>query len=316
MHNSRLKRSISDYAKILIVMAFALLIYGIILDYSNEVHLIEPESVINNSDKGNIYVDTHGSNDDNRVPNDFSDVQEKLQDSNTAATSVEETNNVLRNDLQKKYGITIKYGSEIGKYVVGGYSTNAINDPMIINDSLNRLKDSLKLYPDGIFDEIKNKGGIYLSIYLVDNYSDDIITGITDSNTNSAIISVAVTHPFEETFYHETYHYFERYMFIRGVNFNNWSIYNPSGFTYGVINKDYSYTSTYSQNAYFVNSYAQYSAEEDRASTFEYMMASNKALCMNQGTPVWIKAKVMKEAIEASFSTVSPKKVEYWERFI
>lgn len=320
MHNRRFKMTISDYAKILIVMAFALLIYGIILDFSNSVRLINPQNVVKKDDN-NTFVDVVRSSDNNKdkdsdTKENTGDYYHKQDNTNKFVNSVDEINDQLREKLQKLYGITIKYGDEVGNYSVGGYNTTNVTDSVLINDSLVKLKNSLSLYPNGLFDEIKNTGGISLSIYLLNNYSDDTITGVTDSTSKYAIISVAVSHPFEETFYHESYHYMERYMLKKGVNFNSWNIYNPSGFSYGIINKDYSYTSTYSQNAFFVNNYAQYSAEEDRASTFEYMMATNKALCMNQGTPVWSKARVMKEAIEVSFSSVSPNVVEYWERFI
>ena len=46
------------------------------------------------------------------------------------------------------------------------------------------------------------------------------------------------------------------------------------------------------------------------------MMADSKASCLNHGKTVWRKANLIKNTLEAVFSTVSPNITEYWERFI
>ena len=168
-----------------------------------------------------------------------------------------------------------------------------------------------------MFKEIKT-GGIPLTVYLVNNYSLDGVTGATDSNYSFANISVAVIYPFNETFFHESYHYIERYILKKGLSYNAyaWANYNPNNFSYGNVINDYSYSTTFSDDSFFVNNYAQYSAEEDRASTFEYMMAENKASCLNQNKPVWQKAQLMSSTIDAALNCVSPDVTEYWERFL
>ena len=80
--------------------------------------------------------------------------------------------------------------------------------------------------------------------------------------------------------------------------------------------RDESFARTGAQNAYFVNDYAQVSADEDRASTFEYMMHSNKASCLNSGQPIWRKASVMSSSIDSVMNSVSPHTQEYWERHL
>lgn len=229
--------------------------------------------------------------------------------------TLDEANNALRNSIQSTYGINIRYGSETYGYSVGGFSTTPIDNSTTINAALNRLKNVFNLYPKGFFNEIKN-GGIPLTVILINNYSESSITGVTDSSYTYANISIALAYPFEESFYHESYHYIERYMFKKGANFNSWSILNPVGFSYGTIVNNYSYDVTFSESVPFVNNYAQTSDTEDRASTFEYMMAETKASCLNHGNPVWQKANLMKNTIEAVFSTVSPSTTEYWERYV
>ena len=311
---SRKKKNITYYAKILIAISLALFIYGLILDFSNEVRLFDPVKDVKTIDKDNgSYTSVDVGSHDDKEPSNISDSGQ----SQSHVYDIAEVNNNLRNSIQKKYDIVVKYGSETNGYEVGGLTTQYISDQNAINNSLNSLDKTLGLYPPNLFKEIKD-GGIPLTIYLINNYSEDSVTGATDSNYSFADISIAVIYPIDETFFHESYHYIERYALKKGVSYNiaSWNSYNPSGFTYGNINNTYSYKSTLSANSYFVNNYAQTSAEEDRASTFEYMMASSKASCLNNGMPVWKKATIMSLTIDAALDSVSPNNTEYWERFL
>ena len=268
-----------------------------------------PNNKPTGSNKNTNKNPTPNNNNKNPTPNN-NQVQ-----NNTHVLTLAEINNNLRTEIQNTYGISVKYGNETDGYTVQGISTSSISDENTINSNLNKLKQALSLYPNGFLAEIKN-GGIPLTVMLINNYSENSITGVTDSSYKYAVISIAVTYPFEESFYHESYHYIERYMFKKGANFNTWNSLNPEDFTYGNINNNLSYSNTFSPDAPFVNNYAQTSPEEDRASTFEYMMASSKASCLNKETIVWNKATVMKNTIEAVYNTVSPNRVEYWERYL
>ncbi len=229
--------------------------------------------------------------------------------------TLDEVNNNLRNSIQNTYGITVKYGSETNGYYVGGLSTNSISNASVVNASLNQLNTAMSLYPNGFWREIKN-GGIPLTVYLIDSYSAYGVTGVTDSNYSFANISIAVSYPFEDTFFHESYHYIERYIFKKGIYYTSWEGYNPGGFTYGSLWRDQSFARTGAAGAYFVNDYAQTSAEEDRASTFEYMMRASYSSCFSPNQPIWRKAKTMSDSIDAAFNTVSPGTTEYWERHL
>ncbi len=241
--------------------------------------------------------------------------QQPQQEQQPYIPTLNETNNNLRNSIQNTYGITVKYGSETNGYTVAGISTTPITNSTTVNAALTRLNQALSLYPSGMFSEIRN-GGIPLTIMLINNYSENSVTGVTDSSYSYAVISIAVAYSFEDSFYHESYHYIERYMFKKGASFTTWNSLNPQGFSYGNINNNLSYASTYSQDAPFVNAYAMTSAEEDRASTFEYMMAGSKASCLNYGTTVWKKSTVIKNMIETVYNTASPNTTEYWERYL
>lgn len=233
----------------------------------------------------------------------------------TPSPSIEEVNNSLRKSIETSYGITVRYGVETNGYTVAGLSTVRLTDSNRINQLLNELNNNLALYPSGFFDETK-QAGYTLTIYLIKQYSQQNVTGITDSTTPNILISLATDYSFTESLHHEIYHYIEKYMYAKGANYTTWNTLNPIGFNYGETNNTYSYVSTGNINASFVNTYAQTDQYEDRASTFEYMMDDTEAGCLQTGTPIWKKAKYISEQIDAVFQTVSPNVLEYWERYV
>ena len=305
-----------DFARILMAISVILLFYGIFLDIHDRNKVIDPikdTTVINNNDNqisitpsdGNKVVDNSNVNDGNITNNDN--------------LTIDEINDNLRKEIEKKYNIYIKYGDETENYSVKSgtttISTNPIINSNVINNQLHYLNDTLSLYPNGMFKEIKN-GGIPLTILLIDSYSESSITGVTDSTYDYANISIAAMYSFEESFYHESYHYIERYMFKKGANFNSWDSLNPNGFNWNTIDGNLSYSNTFSEDAWFVNNYAQTAATEDRASTFEYMMASSKASCLNNGSNVWKKANYMAQMIRQVLNSVKKSSSVRWEQYL
>ena len=320
--------SLIYYAKILIAISLAILAYGLVLDLSNNIRLIDPEngvSVVNDDNGSFTSVDSNNNVDATNNSNSTANTNSQNTNIKTPTSQTNQNNsqthvidnNAIRNNIQNKYNVSIKYGSETDGYTVGGLSTASIQDESTIYNSLIPLEKDLGYYPYGLFTEIKN-GGIPLTIYLINNYSDETVTGATDSNYSFANISIAVIYPIDESFYHESYHYIERYILKRGLGYNvsTWNSFNPYDYNYGEIVNEYSYKNTFSADSFFVNNYAQVSAEEDRASTFEYMMAASKASCLNNDKPVWKKAVLMSNTIDAALDTVSPNNLEYWERFL
>lgn len=237
------------------------------------------------------------------------------QPSQPQTASIEETNNNLRNSIQNQYGITIRYGAETNGYTVGGLSSVMLSDANRVNEVLSRLNYNLSLYPNGFFNETK-QGNYSLTIYLLKRYSQDNVTGITDSTTKNIVISLATDYSFVESLHHELYHYIEKYMYYKGANYTTWNTLNPENFRYGAASTSLSYANTNNPNASFVNTYAQTDEYEDRASTFEYLMAQSEAGCLVTGTTIWKKAKYICEQIDAVFQTVSPSITEYWERYV
>lgn len=322
----------SYYATILFAISFALISYGLLLDYKNGYSIIDPiNDVVSTTKTGDntIHIDTSSegqATDDGQIDIGKSDTQAESntptqevtpsQSQEKAVITIEQTNNQLRKEIENDYGITIRYGEETRGYSVAGISTEVIADQTVITDQLIRLREALNLYPKGLFREIKN-GGIPLTIMLIKKYSDGTVTGITDSSYTDAVISISADYAFEDSFYHESYHYIERYLLKKGANYNSWDSLNPSNFAgWGTIDGSLSYSNTFLPTSPFVNNYAQTEAVEDRASTFEYMMAPSKASCLNKGNVVWKKATLLADTIDLVLSSVSPDVTEYWERYL
>jgi hypothetical protein len=306
------KRKVADTAMVLMIISITLSVYGIILNVSTIWGLVESPKRVK-SVETNTNVVSITPSEGNELTVDSGSSNNKVIESGDKGIELE--NIRLRNEIQQEFSITVLYGKETEGYTVGGVKTIPITDQKLATDTLNSLYNTLSLYPRGMFKEIKD-GGIPLTIMLVNNYEEPGITGVTDSSYDYANISIAATYDFGESFYHESYHYIERYMFKKKANFNSWDSLNPSTFEWSTIDGSLSYSNTFKDDAYFVNNYAQTSEEEDRASTFEYMMAATKASCLNKGNHVWNKANYMALTIESVFDTVSPDTIEYWERFI
>lgn len=356
MNKESIREKFSVFAKILVFISLALIAFGVYFDLNNETKLIDPVKDIQSQEENTISITTNDgsevvpgnvivnstesenttttdpvtpvapSNQNINPPNPSNNKPTTTPTTPSTPTTptnpvqpkqptIEEQNEALRQEIQNAYGLTILYGEETIGYTVAGVSTTPIENPNTIHNVLEQLRDTLALYPKGLFAEIK-KGGIPLTITLINYYSEKSVTGVTDSSYSYANISIAAIYPFQESFFHESYHYIERFLFKRGANFNVWDTLNPEGFTYGTIIRDLSYSNTFSATAPFVNNYAQTAATEDRASTFEYMMAETKASCLNKDTIVWKKAKYMASMLETVLNTVSPNTIEHWERFL
>lgn len=262
----------------------------------------------------------NNSNNSNKQNNTTNNTQNTTPNTPQPSTppvvnTIDATNNNIRNNIQSTYGITLKYGAETGNYSVGGLNTIQINDANIINQTLNSLNYNLALYPTNFFREISSSG-LKLTIYLIKRYSVDNVTGVTDSTTSNVMMSLATDYSFAESLNHEIYHYIDGYIYKRGGRYTTWNNLNPQNFSYGTVNNVFSYTRTGSPDAFFVNNYAQTDEYEDRASTFEYMMANSKASCLNYNKPIWLKAKYMSEQIDLFFNSVSPNVTEFWERYV
>lgn len=233
-----------------------------------------------------------------------------------AEPTIADVNLSYKKNIEDTYGVKVYYGTDTSGYTVGNMNTNPLDDDYSIKSALEQLNAALSIYPNGFFREFL-KQNLNLNVYLIKNYSANNVTGVTDFSLRRVNISIAMDFPFNDSFHHEVLHYIEHYIDKSGGNFNAWNSFNPSGFVYGGENSDYSYNKTGLANSYFVNNYAQFSASEDRASTFEYMTASTRYSCFDSHDyPIWKKSDYISNVIDTYFETVTPEVLDYWERYI
>ena len=277
---------------------------------------IDNGSNINNSDNS---TDNNSNNNSTNISGNSNNTNEDVnKDINPSIYNedVIDENDILRRYIEDTYGIKVKYGDEVSNYQAGSMNVTPILDKDIIKNGLEQLKETLKLYPQDFFREFLNED-LSLEVFLIKSYSKDNVTGVTDLFGNRVIVSIAMDYPCFESFNHEIYHYIEHFIVRKQGEFSAWNMYNPNDFSYGTVNSNYSYTKTQKADSVFVNNYAQTNPYEDRASTFEYMMASNKIPCFNSSDyPIWKKSSYMALMIDTYFDTVSPSVIDYWERFI
>lgn len=277
---------------------------------------IDNGSNINSSDNS---TDNNSNNNSTNISGNSNNTNEDVNHDINPSISNEDVideNDILRRSIEDTYGIKVKYGDEVSNYQAGSMNVTPILDKDIIKNGLEQLKETLKLYPQDFFREFLNEN-LSLEVFLIKSYSKDNVTGVTDLFGNRVIVSIAMDYPCFESFNHEIYHYIEHFIVRKQGEFSAWNMYNPNDFSYGTVNSNYSYTKTQKADSVFVNNYAQTNPYEDRASTFEYMMASNKIPCFNSSDyPIWKKSSYMALMIDTYFDTVSPSVIDYWERFI
>ena len=230
-----------------------------------------------------------------------------------------EKNDEYRKQLQNKYLVKIAYKDELGNYTINGYGSDKLNDDNKINNCLGEIDKTLKNYPNGFFEEMKDYG-MPLTIYLVNSISGNV-AGLTDAKDKSDIkIMIAPASLFENTLNHEIMHYIDSYIKVKGypIDINTtMKDVNPVGFTYGETSNDYVYYFTSVNNAYFLSAYGKTNYLEDRAVIFSDLMTRTFAKdYYDDGTPINKKAKLISSQIKEHFNTLSNTGRYYWDRFL
>ena len=264
-----------------------------------------------NKTNQNVNNNTNTNKNENTVlPEEKPPVVEKTQ---------AEKNDEYRKQLQNKYLVKIAYKDELGNYTINGYGSDKLNDDNKINNCLGEIDKTLKNYPNGFFEEMKDYG-MPLTIYLVNSISGNV-AGLTDAKDKSNIkIMIAPASLFENTLNHEIMHYIDSYIKVKGypieINTTMKDV-NPVGFTYGETSNDYVYYFTSVNNAYFLSAYGKTNYLEDRAVIFSDLMTRTFAKdYYDDGTPINKKAKLISSQIKEHFNTLSNTGRYYWDRFL
>ena len=242
-----------------------------------------------------------------------------------SAKTQAEKNDEYRKQIQDKYSVSIAYKDELGDYYMNGYPRPVKQtDDSTIYSYLQRIENVLNKYPTNFFKEIKNTR-MNLTIYMVKSI-DIGVAGLTNSSNRSNVIiminTISIT-SFETTLHHEIMHFIDSYISFNlgsGVIENSMVSVNPSGFTYGSSDSSYVYdyynVSTAS-TAYFLSNYSKTNYLEDRAVIFASLMTSTmKYPYLNNGTPIYKKARLISNQLRDNFNSVKNSSNLYWERLL
>lgn len=233
---------------------------------------------------------------------------------------VTDPNDALRKSMESTYGVTIKYGTELGDYSPGGGGYTPITDTTKIREMLNAIKAEMVKYPAGFF---KDFGDMKLTINLVEAVPGNWFAGLTEHEFYTDIKITLVDMSFlGYTFDHEMMHYIDCYLDIKTYPNNQFDAYtaiNPADFKYGttddryVLSKnDYNYAQTY-----FASEYGQTNVREDRAEVFKYMIGrAYKPTGWFDNTPLKAKASVIRQQLIDYFPSVKPGVTYYWDNII
>ena len=270
-------------------------------------------SSTNNTNKPNQNTNNNTNIDNNEntvLPEEKPPVVEKTQ---------AEKNDEYRKQLQNKYSVKIAYKDELGNYTINGYGSDKLNDDNKINNCLGEIDKTLKNYPNGFFEEMKDYG-MPLTIYLVNSISGNV-AGLTDAKDKSDIkIMIAPASLFENTLNHEIMHYIDSYIKVKGYSIDiniTMKDVNPIGFTYGDTSNEYVYYFTSIDNAYFLSAYGKTNYLEDRAVIFSDLMTRTFTKdYYADSTPINKKAKLISSQIKEHFNTLSNTGRYYWDRFL
>lgn len=231
----------------------------------------------------------------------------------------EDKNDTLRKNIQKTYGVKIKYGDEIGDYHPKGVTPVKLTDETEIATYLTKINGELGKYPKGFFEDF-NKKGMPLTIYFIKS-ANGSFAGFTDYQfMNDIKLTMTTSYEFEYTLHHELMHYIDCYLNITmypKTPYEDYEKLNPEGFTYGnaTSNQIYHMVSN-KKNAYFISNYGATMVQEDRAEVFKYIMTrAYVPQGMFTDNPVLLqKARLISNQIKTYFPSVSG--IAHWDRFI
>ena len=194
-------------------------------------------------------------------------------------------NEKLRKSIKSKYGITVKYGNEIGSYRPRNATPNLIADASRNGEFLAKIDAVLSSYPSGFFQDFINKG-MPLTIFLVESMQGNAFEGFLDSEFYSdlKLTIIASSYWFERTLNHELMHYIDAYLSIVMYPIEletEWMKLNPAGYTYEYPNSSYNFNFSNPTQGYFMKDYSQTNYKEDRATIFEDLTSTLSSVVNN-----------------------------------
>ena len=242
------------------------------------------------------------------------------------------------NHLEEQYGITILLSAQaasactlVSDAVITTTDKAQLDDePQAIMRMLEALEQTLALYPDGFFRQLRNsmgEGGVrIMPVAHIENDVNAIgLTYETDGGWQNIAIDVQLT-AFDGVICHELWHATENVIRSRApecLDAKQWAKYNPPGYLYqnqrvypDPDSNRWTFFGSDSEDIYFVDDYARTDSREDRARIMEYIMTSEDfAGPLMQSPAIVHKLQYMCQAIRTVFDT-SAWDTPYWERLL
>ena len=228
--------------------------------------------------------------------------------------------------LNSQYNINIyAYDSSV-RYFNDFYVLPETSD-IVINEKLLELQDILRYFNKDFFDKFKLLKNNGIKIYF-NKYVGPSDLSIQTSNPiayttkieKDYIIAININdEDFKNNFLHELMHCIEININdlytgnkIQFYPFESWNDYNPNGFEYEysyVTSPSDKYTTSQTNNVYFVDTYAKTYPNEDRARTFEYILDDEETNVLLQYPGLKKKANYIKSTIIKAYPSMKDSKL-------
>lgn len=247
----------------------------------------------------------------------------------------------IKSMLEEKYDIEILYGEETDNVRVNDIDMTALYDEVLLKGALINLKETLELFPDNLFSQLKyigaeNKCRFYLckSLNIVDNGIDEIgahcvCEGASVIVLDADIYTCLYKNTIEDnnlrtTIVHELIHAITEYT---DINYEEWFLTSPEDFEYY---GDYAGYEEHDDSArytvfdpdgeiYFVNAYSKVSMLEELAVLYEYSLFPSFSFeqeTLLSSPHIQSKLKLFNSWIRSSYDTTNWPATTFWEETV
>ena len=208
------------------------------------------------------------------------------------------------------------------------YDSGMLTDPELTAQALDVLEQTLSVYPEGFFSQLKYGNRRTVCIELVDwlkgKEGKDVSAGtsaFTLRLDRCCMIVLNARRIRSSAIFHEFSHIIDDYLEWDSWNRegalyseDGWMALNPEGFAY---TWDYGVTQEFRENwdQYFIDQYAMINATEDRAVTMEKAMMLERAV-FDANPGLMSKLRYYCACIRDSFDTTGWPEMAPWEMLL
>ena len=237
-------------------------------------------------------------------------------------------------DIETRFGVDVKIKDEIPR-TIGQYLVIPESDDRQIYRSLQKLKESYAVFPDGFFRQM-GENGSPMNIYLArDIRTDDGMsvaspTGLAWSGKGGGLMLISSEFRIGEgIIYHETAHCIHHYLESKGYTsaiIDQFTEYNPSDFQYyysyrsGISTTEYTPADENAgenyENVYYATEYAKTYLEEDIADLMRSLMGLDAVPDYFRSEHLQNKARYLFGLIRDVYDTEGWPEKTFWEQRI